>query len=107
MEAQPVSPGYFKKILGAGEKSPPRVSLSYSCFSFLGSFVGMTAIALLHSYVMKPEANMVLLVGSFGAMSVVVFSAFESPMAQPKNVIIGNTVGGLLGRLGLLTAYFC
>ena len=57
----------------------------------------MGAIGLLHTYVMMPDASMVLLVGSFGAMSVIVFSGYKTPVAQPKNVIIGNTIGGLVG----------
>lgn len=91
------TPSYFEKMLGAGEEPPPQLSLYYSSFSFLGAFVGMSAIGLLHTYVMMPEANMALLVGSFGAMSVILFSGFKTPVAQPKNVIIGNTIGGLVG----------
>lgn len=97
---------YFKKMKGAGDAGPPQLSLTYSAFSFLGAFVGMSAIGLMHSYVMVPDANMVLLVGAFGAMSVIVFSAFKAPVAQPKNVIIGNTLGGLVGVLVFDACHF-
>ena len=96
-EAEAPAPGYCEKMSGAGAEPPPQLSLSYSGFSFLGAFVGMSAIGLLHSYVMMPRANMALLVGSFGAMSVIVFSGYKTPVAQPKNVILGNTLGGLVG----------
>ncbi|CAE7515676.1 unnamed protein product, partial [Symbiodinium pilosum] len=93
----PPAPTYFQKMAGAGEKPPPQLSVTYSAYSFLGAFLGMGAIGLLHTYVMMPDASMVLLVGSFGAMSVIVFSGYKTPVAQPKNVIIGNTIGGLVG----------
>ena len=58
-------------------------------FSFLGAFVGMSLIGLLHSYLLK-TTQLPLLVGSFGAMSVILFSGFKTPVAQPKNVILGH-----------------
>jgi len=90
------SPGYFQKMKGAGEKPPPKKSLYYSIVSFLGAFTGMAVIGLLHMHVMLPN-GVVLMVGSFGAMSVNVFSAFQAFVAQPYNVIVGNTIGGFVG----------
>jgi len=84
-------------MLGAGQEAPPKVSMIYSVSSFLGAFMGMGAIGLLHNFVMMPYASMVLLVGSFGAMSVIIFSGYKTAAAQPKNVILGNTLGGLVG----------
>ena len=50
----------------------------------------------MHSYVMVP-VHATLLIGSFGAMSVNIFSSWASPLAQPKNAVLGNTLGGLVG----------
>lgn len=35
----------------------------------------------------------------FGAMAVLVFSACKAPLAQPRNVIVGNFIGGTVGYL--------
>ena len=78
------APSYCKKILGAGQEAPPKVSMIYSVSSFLGAFMGMGAIGLLHNFVMMPYASMVLLVGSFGAMSVIIFSGYKTAAAQPS-----------------------
>ncbi|OLQ11334.1 hypothetical protein AK812_SmicGene4884 [Symbiodinium microadriaticum] len=91
------APSYCKKMLGAGQDAPAKVSMVYSVSSFVGAFLGMGAIGLLHNHVMMPYASMVLLVGSFGAMSVIIFSGYKTAAAQPKNVILGNTLGGLVG----------
>ncbi|CAJ1335722.1 unnamed protein product [Effrenium voratum] len=88
---------YLAKMLGAGEEPPPRVSAFYMLCSFLGAFSGISVLASLHSRLMKPEANLVLLIGAFGAMSVLLFSACKAYVAQPLNVILGNTLGGLVG----------
>ncbi|CAE7364441.1 true [Symbiodinium sp. CCMP2456] len=82
---------------GAGESPPPQLPPSFLAWSFLGAFAGMSAIGLMHAYLMLPKTHMPLLVGSFGAMSVILFSGFKTPVAQPKNCIVGNTIGGLVG----------
>ena len=88
---------YWSKMKGADENPPPQLPPTFMAWSFLGAFAGMSAIGLLHTYLMLPKTHMPLLVGSFGAMSVILFSGFKTPVAQPKNVIIGNTIGGLVG----------
>ena len=66
-------------------------SIRFLAWSFLGAFAGMSAIGLMHAHLMLPKTHMPLLVGSFGAMSVILFSGFKTPVAQPKNVIIGHS----------------
>lgn len=97
---------YWSKMQGAGESPLPQLPPSFLAWSFLGAFCGMSAIGLMHMYLLLPKAQMPLLVGSFGAMSVILFSGFKTPVAQPKNCIIGNTIGGLVGVVvhDLLTA---
>jgi CBS-domain-containing membrane protein len=39
----------------------------------------------------------VLIVAPLGASSVLLFGTPRSPLAQPRNVVVGNTLGGFLG----------
>eukprot|EP01012_Entosiphon_sulcatum_P021198 TRINITY_DN25980_c0_g1_i1.p1 TRINITY_DN25980_c0_g1~~TRINITY_DN25980_c0_g1_i1.p1 ORF type:complete len:134 (-),score=28.92 TRINITY_DN25980_c0_g1_i1:96-497(-) len=38
-----------------------------------------------------------MLIGSFGATAVLVFSAISSPLAQPYNVMVGHVISALIG----------
>lgn len=70
-----------------------------SCWSFLGSFVGIATLALLPRPIQAviPGFPAPLLVGSFGAMAVLVFGAYKAPLAQPKNAVLGNGIGAACG----------
>lgn len=65
-------------------------------WSFLGSFVGIGALAWLQSYFLH-STDEVLLIGSFGASSVLIYGAIQSPLAQPRNLIGGHLVSALIG----------
>ena len=38
-----------------------------------------------------------LLIASFGASAVLVYAAIKSPLAQPRNLVGGHVIGGLVG----------
>lgn len=65
-------------------------------WSFVGAFVGIGLIALLQSFYL-PKLENVLLIGSFGASSVLIFGAIQSPLAQPRSFIGGQIISGLIG----------
>lgn len=65
-------------------------------WSFLGAFVGIFLIALLQSLNLPVSEN-VFLIGSFGASSVLVYGAIQSPLAQPRNLIGGHVVSAIAG----------
>jgi len=88
---------YLRKFAGAGGEPGPRPTLSETCFSFLGSFTGMSVLGLIETYLLWPSAHLKVLVPAFGAMSVLVFSTCKAPFAQPSNVVLGNTIGGVAG----------
>jgi len=100
-EAEAASPlkTYFKKFMGAGVVAPPKPPLTQSGFSFFGSFVGISVLAVIDAYFFPriPVFHLKLIIGSFGAMAVLVFSACKAPLAQPKNAILGNVIGGIVG----------
>ncbi len=65
-------------------------------WSFLGAFVGIGIIAFIQSMHL-PSLENVFLIGSFGASSVLVYGAIQSPLAQPRNLIGGHVVSALVG----------
>ena len=65
-------------------------------WAFIGSFVGIGIIAYLQSKTL-PHSDVVYLIGSFGASSVLVYGVIQSPLAQPRNLIGGHLVSALIG----------
>ena len=63
------------------------------------SFVGILlvqSIAATHT-VFRDTYNSPLIVASFGATAVLIFGAIESPLSQPRNVILGQLFSSILG----------
>ncbi len=67
-------------------------------WSFLGAFAGIGLIAFFQSHVLTETEN-IFLIGSFGASSVLVFGAIQSPLAQPRNLIGGHVISAMVGVL--------
>jgi len=65
-------------------------------WAFLGSFVGIGIIAFLQSRTFT-DSNVLFLIGSFGASSVLVFGVIQSPLAQPRNLIGGHLISAIIG----------
>jgi CBS domain-containing membrane protein len=65
-------------------------------WAFIGSFIGIGIIAYLQSRVL-PHSDVIYLIGSFGASSVLVYGVIQSPLAQPRNLIGGHLVSALIG----------
>lgn len=65
-------------------------------WSFLGAFFGIGIIAFLQSQYLLEQEN-IFLIGSFGASSVLIYGAIQSPLAQPRNLIGGHVFSALVG----------
>ncbi|MFV8322940.1 HPP family protein [Flavobacterium sp. LB3P21] len=65
-------------------------------WAFLGSFIGIGLIAYLQSQTL-PHSDVVYLIGSFGASSVLVYGVIQSPLAQPRNLIGGHLISAIIG----------
>ncbi|WP_341225633.1 HPP family protein [uncultured Arcticibacterium sp.] len=65
-------------------------------WSFLGAFIGIAIIAFLQSYILTKDEN-IFLIGSFGASSVLIYGAIQSPLSQPRNLIGGHLISAILG----------
>jgi CBS domain-containing membrane protein len=65
-------------------------------WSFLGAFIGIGLIAFFQSSLLTKDEN-IFLIGSFGASSVLIYGAIQSPLAQPRNLIGGHLISALIG----------
>ncbi len=78
------------------QKSPPVVCLSEIVWSWIGAFVGISAVAVIH-YNFLPGSDLIMIIGSFGASAVLIYGAIESPLAQPRNLVGGHVISALIG----------
>ena len=62
----------------------------------VSGFLGIAAIAYLH-YNIFPEADFVMIIGSFGASAVLIYGAIRSPLAQPRNLVGGHVLSAIIG----------
>lgn len=65
-------------------------------WSFIGAFFGIGLIAFLQSQQLTKNENL-FLIGSFGASSVLIYGAIQSPLAQPRNLIGGHVISAIIG----------
>ncbi len=86
---------YISKMKG-GAKSPPGISAIELLWSWLGAAMGIGICAYLSSHYFEPR-ELSLLIGSFGASAVLVYAAIKSPLAQPRNLVGGHILSGIIG----------
>jgi len=86
---------YISKMKG-GAKSPPGIGVSELIWSWTGSAIGIGICGYCSSQYFEPRDS-TLLIGSFGASAVLVYAAIKSPLAQPRNLIGGHIISGLVG----------
>jgi CBS-domain-containing membrane protein len=87
---------YFSKMKGI-TSSPPLVNLSEIWWSWIGAFLGISAVSYLHFNLFLTTTDLEMLVGSFGASAVLIYGAIKSPLAQPRNLIGGHIVSAIIG----------
>jgi CBS-domain-containing membrane protein len=86
---------YIAKMKG-GAKSPPGIGFTEVLWSWLGAVIGVGICGFLSSYYFEPR-DLTLLIGSFGASAVLLYAAIKSPLAQPRNLIGGHVIAGIIG----------
>lgn len=86
---------YFQKMKG-GSSCPPGVHASEIIWSWVGSFLGITAVAVLHFNIFS-QGDLTFIVGSFGASAVLIYGAVRSPLAQPRNLLGGHILSAVIG----------
>ena len=65
-------------------------------WSFIGAFFGIGLIAFLQGQQLTKNENL-FLIGSFGASSVLIYGAIQSPLSQPRNLIGGHVISAIIG----------
>lgn len=86
---------YIAKMKG-GAKSPPGVGLGEVLWSWLGAVIGVGTCGYLSAHYFEPR-DLTLIIGSFGASAVLVYAAIKSPLAQPRNLVGGHMIAGIIG----------
>jgi CBS-domain-containing membrane protein len=86
---------YLSKMKGTA-KSPPGVGAGEMLWSWIGAVIGIGACGWLSAHYFEPR-DLTLIIGSFGASAVLVYGAIKSPLAQPRNLIGGHILSGLVG----------
>lgn len=86
---------YLQKMKGGGQ-SPPKVGLLEVLWSWIGSFVGIAGIAVIH-YNILDQTGLMLILGSFCASAVLIYGAIRSPLAQPRNLLGGHILSAIVG----------
>ena len=80
----------LEKQLKKSRSFQPSFKYQKILISFVGAFVAINMLAMLSIY--KDQS---LLIAPFGASTVLLFGFEESPLAQPRNLIMGNLLGGI------------
>jgi CBS-domain-containing membrane protein len=86
---------YFTKMRGGGSP-PPAPKSPEILLGFVGACIAIYLVGWLHTLSMD-IAGLPFVIAPFGASAVLVFGAFRSPLAQPRNVIGGHVLSALVG----------
>ena len=73
---------------------PPDVSVIYS---LINAFIGVLIIAEIDRILVLDHVDLVMIVGSFGAVTTLIYAAPCSPLSQPWNCIVGNAISAFIG----------
>lgn len=99
---------YGAKIFGKrdtslrGPKVTKRSLIVPSAISLAGSLTGIAAIGFVTAHFSVP-----LLLAPFGASVVLLFSVYDSPLAQPRNTFLGHVLAALIaGTIAIMHAIY-
>jgi hypothetical protein len=81
---------YIASLHGSSSYQP-RFSMQQILLSYVGSFLGIAALAYISVSTPYP-----MIAAPFGAAAVLVFAVPNSPLAQPRNLIFGNLIGAVV-----------
>ena len=81
---------FSKKELLKARSTQPSFKRWQSIRSFVGGLIAISCLGILSNLSTYP-----LLIAPFGASTVLLFGAPNSPLAQPRNLIFGNLIGAI------------
>lgn len=68
-------------------------------WSLVGIFTGLLIVTAVSKHTPSfQERGVPIVVGSFGAAAVLEYCAIESPLAQPRNAVLGHLFAAIIGR---------
>ena len=79
-----------------GKSFQPKFSNKKITLSFIGSFIAIFLLGII-----SIQQNQTLLIAPFGASTVLLFGISNSPLAQPRNLILGNIFGAISAVLSV------
>lgn len=74
-----------------GRAYQPQFALGQIALSWIGALLAITVLSLISSW-----SHYLLLAAPMGASSVLLFGYPLSPLAQPRNIILGNTLAAVI-----------
>ncbi len=99
--ARGTSPSWLARLLASvrtqrerGRAYQPRFSRDHLAFSWLGALLSLALLGGLSAW-----SGYLLMAAPLGASSVLLFGHPRSPLAQPRNIVLGNGLGGLIAVL--------
>jgi len=80
-------------------KTPPKDvgNILAAFFAFVGAFAGLLAVAGLFDYTGIRDLGGPVLIASFGASAILEYNTLSSPLAQPRNTLLGHTISATIG----------
>jgi CBS-domain-containing membrane protein len=101
--ACPSGPGRLARIRHAlqaerqrGRAYQPRFTGHHLAFSWLGALLSIGLLGALSAW-----SGHLLMVAPLGASCVLLFGYPRSPLAQPRNIVLGNLLGGVIAVLAV------
>ncbi|RDL34560.1 uncharacterized protein BP5553_07688 [Venustampulla echinocandica] len=76
---------------------PPIGSLLVWCWSCLGAFCGLMVVEAVFRTKAIQFHGVPVVIASFGATAILEYHTIDSPLAQPRNVILGQTFAAIIG----------
>ncbi|KAK8170061.1 HPP family protein [Phyllosticta citrichinensis] len=92
-------PKPLARLLGYRESGRPQVgNILIASWALLGAFLGLIVITAVYKF--SPVIQRVhppVIVASLGAAAILEFNVIDSPLATPRNAIVGNTLAAIAG----------
>lgn len=66
-------------------------------WAFFGAFVGIITIEAVFLIPVIHDHGVPIVIGSFGAAAILEYNTIESPLAQPRNIVIGHFLSAVIG----------
>ena len=81
---------FSKKEFVKGRSIQPSFKIWQQFLSFIGGLIAISCLGILSNF-----STYSLLIAPFGASTVLLIGAPNSPLAQPRNLVFGNLIGAI------------